>query len=525
MCDPDDVEAISGLLERIAGDNNLQVELAARGKDRLHLFGWASAAEELAGAIERVHRRAIRPSWRRAPRLDRNAVIQQGRFIRRTVESVLAQTYPNVEYFVVDGGSTDETLDVLRSSGTVSVGSRSPIGAVGSDQQGPAQADGEIVGYLNSDDVLLPDAIERSPTSANTQHATSSTATPTTSTGRPRHRHLSHSRLLVRTPDEGLLHLPAGGILALVCWRGRRAIRRAASSTQWTTSTGSDSDRGACDPARAGDVAQSRLTTKQKRSEREADLRRDLQQSAASAAGTSRSATSMVTGMTSFTGANEVPARMLRFSSVLRVLSVMAHYLWLNRRRLQHLSVRHSSLAAKRRILWRLKGTPRVFTLLLRARSLSRAVWLQALRQEARSSETPQGTQLRVNGYWPDNWVSDRLDVLIDRREHVRDLRIVGRPVAGMTLSVSAGAKQLGRSRITQRDHESVTVRLPAVPRELVTYAFSSHVVDEGGRRVAFLLEETNLFKRGTFMLSDSGEHELSSDPHDVRMDRQTSGP
>src|SRR5262245_26159722 len=38
----------------------------------------------------------------------------QGRFIRHTIESVLGQDYPNIEYWVVDGGSSDETVAILR---------------------------------------------------------------------------------------------------------------------------------------------------------------------------------------------------------------------------------------------------------------------------------------------------------------------------------------------------------------------------------------------------------------------------
>ena len=110
----------------------------------------------------------------------------QGRFIRRTIDSVLAQTYPNIEYLVVDGGSTDETLDILRSYGDrVRWLSEPDAGQTARDQQGvPTDRTAKIVGYLNSDDVLLPDAIATvvalSPRTI--PNVTSSTVTPTTST-------------------------------------------------------------------------------------------------------------------------------------------------------------------------------------------------------------------------------------------------------------------------------------------------------------------------------------------------------
>jgi len=84
----------------------------------------------------------------------------QGRFIEETIRSVLLQRYPAVEYFVMDGGSDDETLSVIRkyepwTAEWVSEKDRGQSHAI---NKGMALAHGEIVAYLNSDDVYLPGA-------------------------------------------------------------------------------------------------------------------------------------------------------------------------------------------------------------------------------------------------------------------------------------------------------------------------------------------------------------------------------
>ncbi len=86
----------------------------------------------------------------------------QGRFIRETIESVLSQDYSSIEYIVLDGGSTDETLEILKSYGDrfhwVSEKDHGQAHAI---NKGWRQARGDIFAWLNSDDVYLPGSITK----------------------------------------------------------------------------------------------------------------------------------------------------------------------------------------------------------------------------------------------------------------------------------------------------------------------------------------------------------------------------
>lgn len=82
----------------------------------------------------------------------------QGEFIERTLRSVLDQSYPNLEYYIQDGGSTDGTTDILNRYGHLLTGwaSAPDNGQSQAINLGFARTSGEIMAWVNSDDILLP---------------------------------------------------------------------------------------------------------------------------------------------------------------------------------------------------------------------------------------------------------------------------------------------------------------------------------------------------------------------------------
>lgn len=87
----------------------------------------------------------------------------QAKFLQRTILSILNQNYPNLEFIVIDGGSSDQSVDIIKKyerylTYWVSEKDRGQSDGL---NKGFKKATGEIIGTLNSDDIFLPEALHK----------------------------------------------------------------------------------------------------------------------------------------------------------------------------------------------------------------------------------------------------------------------------------------------------------------------------------------------------------------------------
>jgi glycosyltransferase involved in cell wall biosynthesis len=160
LVDPSNPHEISAAIQKLDRDESLRTKLVNTGRILADQFRDNQLAEKtlerLAATIERSRREIA--STHVLPRISIvTPSFNQGKFIQETIDSVLSQDYPHLEYWVMDGGSSDRTVDILRASGPgVQWVSEKDNGQADAVNKGFASATGDIIGWLNSDDTYLP---------------------------------------------------------------------------------------------------------------------------------------------------------------------------------------------------------------------------------------------------------------------------------------------------------------------------------------------------------------------------------
>jgi glycosyltransferase involved in cell wall biosynthesis len=113
---------------------------------------------------------------------------------------------------------------------------------------------------------------------------------------------------------------------------------------------------------------------------------------------------------------------------------------------------------------------------------------------ESAPAEADSGPQRRrVTGYWADNWVDPRLEVVLTRSS-AGPLRLEGVPATDMTVDVAVDDEVV--QKVALRGGERTTIECvgPYSGSETVSFVFSESVQDGGGRQVSFRVEATDLF-------------------------------
>ena len=163
LVNENDAASVASGIRRAITELDLKADLIAKGRRRASEYCWGDA---VALTLRTFDTMVERHRSQRIEVFDRPLVsivtptYNMGRFLEETIQSVLSQDYPRIEYIVMDGGSTDGTLDILRKyQGRIQYRSEPDRGQAHAINKGFALSTGEIFAFLNADDTYLPGAV------------------------------------------------------------------------------------------------------------------------------------------------------------------------------------------------------------------------------------------------------------------------------------------------------------------------------------------------------------------------------
>ncbi|HYE37787.1 glycosyltransferase [Methylocaldum sp.] len=486
-CDPTDIEAISDLMLRITEDPQLRQDLISKGKERLNDFTWEKAALNLFEAFIRVVSKN-RKSSVDSPVFDSPSAFplvsivtpsyNQGKYLARTIESVLDQTYPNIEYLVIDGASTDESVAILKSyEGKLFWISEKDTGQTSAINKGLRLAKGDIVCYLNSDDILAPSAIQkvvdffrRNPDCDLVYGDADYIDENDHVIGRYNTADYSFGRLM----QDCMICQPA------TFWR-RRVIDSVGLFDE-TLNCVMDYEywlrfgrSGGAIRYISDNLAASRLYPETKTMSRRGEIYNEIFRVCRKHGGYVHM--NYVQGYWHYLcyERSGIGSSLMRRVPVAYKVMPYLHHKWLNRKNY------NSRLIA--RILYS-KGKRFLMNWINRKSSTKMADLLDKI----------PSTGAKVFGFWHDNWLAPVFRIPVEATITQQERYIEGKAPVDVTLDVKAGEVLIGTFSLEKEQLHRVAFDSKLINGQDLTFIFSNYVVDGADRKLSFQLLDTNLF-------------------------------
>lgn len=486
-CDPTDIQAMRDLMERVASDEETRNILTANGEKRLANYTWERSADSLLAACLRIAAAPAAADGARPISVSSMPLVSivtpsynHGGFIRQTIDSVLRQSYPHVEYIVVDGNSTDETVSVLKSYGPrLSWISEPDGGQTHALNKGFARSKGEVRAYVNSDDLLLPGAVEKA---------------------------VEHFR---RQPDADMVY----GQGVLIDERGRRVGVYRTDDYSFARLM---LDCCICQPAA---FWLTRIAEKVGPFDERLDYAMDYDYwlRIDRAGGRIDHLRQPLAAARRHPGTKTSTAREMIYDEIFRVSGRHAGYvsvgwcigLWdyrLCERDRWHLGrlLHRTGLCVLAGRLHYLCSTRNPYDLMqslhrleqqLTSGKLSMLEPSWAAFKVARSFVRHLGDRRRpVYGFWSDNWLGPECAVRLAPDKSERTQRLAGVSPVENSLSISAGGEELGNYSCPANRRVEISFTVPETRARRLVLKFSDHVRDPDRRRLSFLLDSTDLF-------------------------------